>query len=658
MKNHYFFLLLLIFTSPFALSNNSAELFSKGSQYSNVKISPTGDYLSAITSFEGKNVLVVMASDSKKLLNTVHFGENAQVGDYQWVNNERIVLAKEYLKGWQDHPIYYGELFAINADGSKSMYLFGHNSGQMQTGSHIKKNTSIEATAYILDPMTHDNKYMLVNAVPWAGMSSGGFISLDEFTETKQVVYRVNVYTGSRKKLTLAPIGGSRFLTNLKGEVKFVSGEDKNNETKLFYRNDGDWIDSSKLNINLSEFSPVSFAENDTSIYAVGRNGTETMGVYKINLETGELQKIIQDEKVDPSHFWKNNSTQKLYAVEFENGYPTYAFVDQDDSHSKLLKQLIASLPGHQVHIVSETEDGKKFIIKAFNDRNPGDFYLFDAEKLKLEYLVSNKSWLDPDLMAEVKPITFTNRNGQTINGYLTVPNGKQTKDLPLVVNPHGGPHGVRDWWGFDPQNQMLAHEGMAVLQINFRGSGGYGLAFEEAGYQQWGSNTQYDIIDGTKYLIEQGMADKNRICIVGGSFGGYSALQSSILAPDLFKCAIGFAGIYDLELMFNEGDIADSRSGTSFLKQVLGQNPSALKAMSPSANVDKLKAKLMLVHGGEDKRAPIEQLESLERSLKAINYPYEKLVMDDEGHGFYNDSHRAKYYQKMLKFLKDNLDI
>lgn len=227
-----------------------------------------------------------------------------------------------------------------------------------------------------------------------------------------------------------------------------------------------------------------------------------------------------------------------------------------------------------------------------------------------------------------------------------------------MVVNPHGGPHGIRDWWGFDPQNQLLAQNGMAVLQVNFRGSGGYGERFEQAGYQKWGSDIQHDIIDATQYVIDQGVADKERVCIAGGSFGGYSALQSAVLAPDMFKCAVGFAGVYDLELMFDEGDVARTRSGTSYLKDVLGQDKATLKAMSPSENVAKLKANLLLVHGGEDERAPIEQLESLEKALKAHNYPYQKLVMDNEGHGFYNDSHRAKYYDQMLSFLKTNLKL
>ncbi|MCU7988342.1 alpha/beta hydrolase family protein [Shewanella sp. SW24] len=630
---------------------SQAQLFSKGNEYSDVKISPTGKYLSAITSVEGKNVLLVLDTQTKKLLNAIRFPSNAQVGDYEWANSERLVLAKEYLKGWQDTPIYYGELMAVNADGSRKAYLFGFESGEQQTGSNIKKNTPMRASAFILDPLPDDERYMLVNAIPWNDR-----INLD--VELLQDVYRVDLFNGTRKRITGSPIGRARFMTDHQGEVRFVAGEDSKNITKVFYRKDGNWVNTDKLNLGLADFKPLSFADDKNTIYAAGRSQGETLGVYKINLETGDKTEIIQDENVDPSNFWINGTNKQLYAVEFENGYPSYAFVDTEDSHAKLLKDLLGALPGHQVRIVSETRDAEKLVVLAFNDRNPGEYYIFDTKKLKLEYLAAAKKWLDPEQMADVKPISFTSRDGKQLHGYLTLPYGKEAKNLPLVVNPHGGPHGIRDWWGFDPQNQYLASQGIAVLQVNFRGSGGYGDQFERAGYQKWGSDIQYDIIDGTQYVIDQGFADKARICIVGGSFGGYSALQSAVLAPDMFKCAIGVAGVYDLELMFDEGDVASSRSGTSYLKDVLGQDKAVLKAMSPSENVDKLKANILLVHGGEDDRAPIEQLESLEKGLKAHNYPYQKLVMDNEGHGFYNDEHRAKYYEQMLSFLKTNLKL
>ncbi|MCE9791512.1 S9 family peptidase [Shewanella indica] len=647
-------ILLLAPALALAQSNQTptpAEIFSQGAQYTNVKISPSGDYLSVIMNHEGKDKLLILNTEDLSAKHIVYFPGNAQVGSYTWVNDERVVVAKEYLKGWDDRPLYYGELMAVNADGSKVAYLFGYNSGQQQTGSHLKKNTAIQATAYVLDPLPDDDRYMLVNAIPWNGGRSLDY-------EQLQDVYRVDVYRGTRKKITRSPIGMASFMTDDDGEVRFVAGQDRSNNTRIFYRNDGEWIDTDKLNIGLKDFTPISFTEDPNSVYAAASQADEPKAVYRVNLKTGEKKMMVNDARVEPDNFWINGQNKQLYAVEFANGYPTYAFVDPEDQHAVYLKQLLASLPGHQVRIISETRNADKMIILAFNDRNPGDYYLFDTKTVKLRHLLRTMESIDPAKMAEVKPMDIKVRDGMTIQAYLTLPPGKDPKQLPLVVNPHGGPHYVRDSWGFDPQNQMLANQGIAVLQVNFRGSGGYGEAFQQAGYRKWGSEIQYDIIDATRHLIDQGIVDKQRICIVGGSFGGYSALQSSVMEPDLFKCAIGFAGVYDLEMMFKEGDVQERDSGTSYLRTVLGQDQAVLRAMSPTRNVDKLKANLLLVHGGNDERAPIEQFEALEDALKKHNYPYQKIIMDDEGHGFYDESHRAIYYQKMLNFLKQNLGV
>lgn len=647
-------ILLLAPALALAQSNQTptpAEIFSQGAQYTNVKISPSGDYLSVIMNHEGKDKLLILNTEDLSAKHIVYFPGNAQVGSYTWVNDERVVVAKEYLKGWDDRPLYYGELMAVNADGSKVAYLFGYNSGQQQTGSHLKKNTAIQATAYVLDPLPDDDRYMLVNAIPWNGGRSLDY-------EQLQDVYRVDVYRGTRKKITRSPIGMASFMTDDDGEVRFVAGQDRSNNTRIFYRNDGEWIDTDKLNIGLKDFTPISFTEDPNSVYAAASQADEPKAVYRVNLKTGEKKMMVNDARVEPDNFWINGQNKQLYAVEFANGYPTYAFVDPEDQHAVYLKQLLASLPGHQVRIISETRNADKMIILAFNDRNPGDYYLFDTKAVKLRHLLRTMESIDPAKMAEVKPMDIKVRDGMTIQAYLTLPPGKDPKQLPLVVNPHGGPHYVRDSWGFDPQNQMLANQGIAVLQVNFRGSGGYGEAFQQAGYRKWGSEIQYDIIDATRHLIDQGIVDKQRICIVGGSFGGYSALQSSVMEPDLFKCAIGFAGVYDLEMMFKEGDVQARDSGTSYLRTVLGQDQAVLRAMSPTRNVDKLKANLLLVHGGNDERAPIEQFEALEDALKKRNYPYQKIIMDDEGHGFYDESHRAIYYQKMLNFLKQNLGV
>ncbi|QUI72499.1 S9 family peptidase [Pseudoalteromonas sp. M8] len=647
MKKLLILILSLMATAVFAQQDIPLEAFSKGSEFSSVKISPNGEYLGFITKAEGKSILGFLELDGFKVIHAVRFNGNAQVGRYEWVNDNRVVLEKEYIRGWRDHPEYHGELFGVNVDGSRGRYLVGYQ-GETQTGSRLKKATPLYGTSYILDPLVNDEDKMLIVTYPWSGSK-----------EPVTVVYEVNVHSGVRRKVSISPRRMGRFLTDHQGEVRAVASTDDNGNTSVFIKNtkDSDWKELT-LAQDLDDYWLHGFDESGKLAYLSAAKAGEPRGVYQLTLETGKLKHFFQDKLVDPSKIWRDPVNQTPFAIELDPDYPTYAFVDQDSIWSQRLKSLIASIPGNQIRIVSGTRDGSRVIVFAGSDINPGNYYLFDSKKNQLGLLVANRSWIDPNSMSTMEAISFKGRDGITIHGYLTTPQGKEKKNLPLIVMPHGGPHGPRDYWQFDPEVQMLASRGMAVLQINFRGSGGYGDAFEELGYRKWGKEIQYDIIDGTRDLISKGIADKNRICIMGASFGGYSALQSAILEPDLFQCAVGVVGVYDLPLMFEEGDIAQRSSGVAYLERVLGTDEKQLKEFSPSYNVEKLKVPVLIVHGGEDQRAPIEQAESLIDALKKADKPYQYYLLEDEGHGFYKPEHRLKYFKKVLAFLEKPMQL
>ncbi len=627
----------------------SAQLFAKSSAYFNPKISPDGKHLAFESSLDGKDALVILNSKTMQPSSVLRFVGNEQVGDYYWINNDRIVASKEYLSSWSAEPRNYGELVSIDVDGNKYAYIFGYN--PPKSGKLIRSSSAIRAMGKVLDTLPHDKRHILVSASPHR--------SYRVDIETPREVYRVNIYNGKRSKITTAPVAFSRFLTDHQGEVRFVSGFNESNELELFYRINDEWTSSDNVKSlkDYQEFHPISFAENQDSLYAAVSYHGEPKAIHHLNLKTGQSNKVAADKTVDPKQYWLDPDSKQLYAVEFEKDYPTYEFVDPNNKRSEYLQQILTSLPGHQVRLVSETKAGDAYVIMAFNDRNPGDYYLFTTQPKQIRYLFSAREWLDPKKMAEVKPFEFVSRDGKNITGYLTLPANIEAKNLPLIVNPHGGPHGPRNWWRFSEENQFLASHGYAVMQVNFRGSGGFGKQFEQQGYREWGSKIQYDIIDATKHIITEGIADENRICISGGSFGGYSALQSATIAPDMFQCAVGTAGVYDLEMMFEEGDIPDSQTGLSFLTKVLGSNPEVLRSMSPVHNADKLKASVLLVHGGKDQRAPIEHFNAMSEALKRIDYPYESFVLDDEGHGFYKDEHRAKYYARVLEFFNKHLN-
>lgn len=253
------------------------------------------------------------------------------------------------------------------------------------------------------------------------------------------------------------------------------------------------------------------------------------------------------------------------------------------------------------------------------------------------------------------EPFKIKARDGVELNGYLTIPKGAADKNLPAIVYLHGGPHGPRDLWQYNPETQYMASLGYAVLQVNFRGSGGYGSEFQKSGYKKWGREMQDDVTDATYWAINEGIIDKDKICIYGGSYGGYTTLMGVIREPDLYKCAIGYVGVYSIPEMKESGDIPTRESGRKYLDMVHGTDMEDMQARSPSFNVDKIKAKLFIAHGEDDVRVPMEQYEALTSALDKIGYPYESMVRD-EGHGFHQPKNISDFYTKMAEFFAESL--
>jgi dipeptidyl aminopeptidase/acylaminoacyl peptidase len=296
-------------------------------------------------------------------------------------------------------------------------------------------------------------------------------------------------------------------------------------------------------------------------------------------------------------------------------------------------------------------------LLRTFSDRDPGSYFLFDRKTNQAKYLLSAMSWIDPEKMASMQPFSFKARDGRTIHGYITLPPDRDGGPLPMILHPHGGPHGPRDMWGFNPEVQFLANRGYAVLQVNFRGSGGYGSEFERAGYRNWGTAMIDDMTDAVDWAIARGIADKDRICTYGASYGGYAALQSVVRNPDKYRCTIGYVGVYSLPLMFKDGDIPDSESGRNYLERVLPVDLAEQQRQSPAFNVDRIRIPVMLVHGGKDERVPMSQYRLLKKNLEQAGRPPEVTIVEDkEGHGFYDFDNQVELYTAMEAFLDKHI--
>jgi dipeptidyl aminopeptidase/acylaminoacyl peptidase len=309
------------------------------------------------------------------------------------------------------------------------------------------------------------------------------------------------------------------------------------------------------------------------------------------------------------------------------------------------------------VSFEGRSDDDRLFMVRVYGDRNPGEYFLFDASTGQAKFLLAQRSWIKPETMAAMKPVSIKARDGQQLHGYLTLPPGREAKDLPLVVMAHGGPHGVRDVWGFDPEVQLLASRGYAVLQLNFRGSAGYGSAFRMAGYGQWGDAMVRDLLDGMQWVVGQGIADPKRVCAYGASYGAFAALQGAALAPDAFRCTAGYVGVYSIPLMFKDGDIPEEESGRNFLHRVHPESSAEQQAQSPAYNVDKIRIPVMLVQGAKDVRVPISQYRMLKDRLEDAGNPPEITIVErKEAHGFYDFQNQVDLYNTMEKFLDKHI--
>lgn len=625
--------LLLLPISAFA-GSLTVEDFSKRPEFFNAKISPDGKHLAVLANHQGATNLVFFELPALKPIFSMPADGKNQAGEFYWANNERVVMQVLQNRGALEIPLNYGEIFAVNVDGKKAKMLFGYRA---------KSGLVVDAQAgHIMDLLPDDPKHILVYKSP-----------MNKVSGTVPRVEKLNIYTGKTKRVKAAPMEGSGVLVDNNGVPRFAAGVDEAHNVKLFYsEGKGDRWQPLKQSFK-GDFEPVVFGSDNQTVFGFKSEKGQPAELVKVDLKSDKIETVHASSRVKPTGLLRSNLNE-IYGIRLDEDYPSYVYLDEKSRNAQLHKALFKAFNYQKLAITSRTDDGKTLILHVSGDTNPGSFYFFDTEKMQTKPLFNAISWLDSKQLSAMEPFRIKSKDGLELNGYLTVPKGKK-KNLPLIVMPHGGPH-ARDYWGYDPQVQMLANAGYAVVQVNFRGSTGYGEKFMEAGYGEWGNAIQDDIYLAAQYAIQSGVADKDRVCISGGSFGGYSALQSAVKFPDFYKCAIGFVGVYDLPMLYNTGDIKDVKWGDAYLDKTLGTDETSQIAQSPVHNLDKLKAPVFIIHGKKDHRAAYEHAEVLRDALDKKGHSYEWLVKDKEGHGFYKEENVLEKNQKVLEFLNKHI--
>ncbi|WP_159015416.1 alpha/beta hydrolase family protein [Cognatiluteimonas profundi] len=633
-------LLAVAVAFPCAAVTVDVAPYAKRDDFETIKLSPNGDYYAATVPMEGKSVLLVVHRSDNKASAGFSLGKNTYVAHFDWVSPKRLVISMGRKFGALDQPELTGNLYAINADGSDSQLLVGPDVAQMSTGTHIQGRTTERVAAFLVDDLPGDDQNVLVSVSPF---------DADAFSR----VDRLDVVTGRRMPVVTAPVRNARFMTDHHGVVRFVIGVDMSDVQRLYYRaaDKADWVEiNNELSSGHAEW-PLGFSADDRTAYIQVEQSSGPDAIVAMDVATNARRQVLRDDEADPAAIIHGLNNVPVGAMVMGNKTHTL-FFDPGSPDARLYRSLEAAFPGNTVAITSRTTDGHQVMVSVSSDRNPGDFYLFDTVAKKADHLVSRRDWFDPEAMASVQPFNFKARDGMTLYGYVTTPRGAG-KNLPMVVLPHGGPFGISDEWAFDPEIQMLASAGYAVLQVNFRGSGEHGRAYQHAGMRQWGRTMQDDVTDATRWAISQGIADGRRICIYGASYGGYAALMGSAKEPGLYRCAVGYVGVYDVPAWISKGGWANSSK--AYLDNWVGK-PSDLVSVSPVRLASQIKVPVLLVAGGQDERVPIEQSEAMEKALRAAGVPVETLFIRTEGHGFFVEDHKKQFYNQLLGFLDKNI--
>ncbi|MFJ7915457.1 MULTISPECIES: S9 family peptidase [unclassified Lysinibacillus] len=469
-------------------------------------------------------------------------------------------------------------------------------------------------------------------------------------------VYKLNVKTGVTTHVAKNPGNIASWLADHDGNVRLAVTSDGVEGTILYRDSEKDEF---KPFIEMKagdEVMPLAFSKDNKHIFATSNKGRDKVEVVKYDLE-GKEEVIMSNSEVDVIGVLYSPEKDKVLYGGYITDKAHYQFFDED--FEKLFRKIQNKLgvQESELSINDYNKEMTKFIVNVSSDTVYGKYYYYDSTTDELKELATLGSWLNPEELAEMHPISYKSRDGLTINGYLTLPKNKEAKNLPLIVNPHGGPWG-RDVWGFNPETQLLANRGYAVLQMNFRSSAGYGKKFLEAGNKQWGLKIQDDITDGVQWAIDQGIADPKRIGIYGASFGGYATLAGITYTPDLYAAAVDYVGVSNIFTLLNTIP-PYWETMREMLYERVGhpeKDKELLTAASPVFHVDKIKTPLFVAQGANDPRVNKAESDQIVEALRARGVDVEYMLKENEGHGFHNEENRIDFYTAMLKFLDSHL--
>lgn len=470
-------------------------------------------------------------------------------------------------------------------------------------------------------------------------------------------VFHVDVRTGNMRLVAENPGNVQAWHTDHEGRLRAAVTTDGVN-TSVLYRDAESEPWRQVATYDFKEYArPLLFSfERPHGLVVSSNVGRDLAAIYEYDAKTGRTTDLVfEHPQVDVGHILYSRRRRRLTGTMYETDRIEYGFLDPERAALQALVD--ERLGGRENTLVSTSRDERRFVVHSGSDRTLGGYLLLDAPEKKLTPICDLSPWLSEEQMAPMETVRFAARDGLPLRGYLTIPKDRPRRDLPLVLLPHGGPW-ARDSWGFHPEVQFLASRGLAVLQVNFRGSAGFGRRFLEAGFGQWGLTMQDDLTDAVRWAVEQGIADPRRVAIYGGSYGGYAALAGLVRTPELYACGVSYVGVSNLFTWY-ESIPPYWRPYREMLHEMVGhpeRDRERMHATSPYFHADRIRVPVLVAQGANDPRVPQAESDQIVSALRARGLAVEYMVKDDEGHGFQNEENQFDFYRALERFLLEHL--
>lgn len=682
MSNHskprprlfWLYTIVLLIVPALKAAPLTAEEFAKDPAVWTMQISPDGKTLGWIGVARGTTTLYFLDLATNKVHWLAPAGlsgsgsKKREIMDFYWVGNQRVI----FLNGMRG--IFTAEKDDHLPTGVGAVDCIGKNWRGLAGDNLNTEEREQQRMWGIYPPRGYVGKICekTEDTIMFLNTSRGGEKGSSNLTP---LAFRVNTRTGKYETFKDTPRLVDGWVIDHEDRLRIAIAKDGTGwTTSVLPLGDTKWQPSSDLSSSGLGLYPLAFAYEGDEIYVAKLTQAGTWGVYKYDLSKGQLGGlVIEDPNFDIINPHENPAAVRLLFSRGQHRLVGVRYMADwlktvwfDPTFAEVQVAVDQALPQSNNLFLDWSDDHNKIVVLAQTERSLGTFYLFDRTAHSFRALGPAMPWVKPEEMAGVFPISFKARDGMSLHGYLTYPPGKPRKDLPLVVLPHGGPF-LRDTMDYNPVVQFLASRGYAVLQINYRGSTGYGEKYYLAGWREVGKKIQDDIADGTKAVIAGGVADPKRVAIMGFSYGGYSALWALEHTPELYCCGISVAGVTDFNAIIG-AEKQTVRLGSydstpwqvyASWKQKIGDpaaDAESLKAISPLYHVDKIKAPVLIVQGTQDGRVPDSQARRFIAELERNNIPHESWLVKWEGHPYFSSGNQAKLYERIEAFLAKSM--